>query len=272
MLALAALAALVWEPANPARLEPLFRQHWEATETAAAARDYGVFLSRVGDREGAARMLRRALEGGESVDILEALASIVSPAEALGYYERALALRPAGDLYRRTGALFESRGDMASAAKRYRAALALYEKELGAAHPKVAVALNDLGLLAERRADFAAAESFYRRALAIQEKAFGPVHPEVGTTLNNLGGAVGAGGKLTAAEPLLLRALSVLEQTLGPRHSRVAACVVNVGDLLAALERPAAARALYSRAQSIYETLGDTESARRVREVASRLP
>jgi tetratricopeptide (TPR) repeat protein len=269
--AMAALLAATWEPAAPARFEPLFRRHWETQRTAAAARDYGLFLARIGDRETAARVLRRSAELEESSETLEALASLVPPAEALRHYERALVLRPSGDLYRKTATLLEAQGKLALAQQRYREALAAYEKQLGPQHPKVAVVLNDVALLLENRRDFKGAEKLYRRALGIQEKAFGTVHPEVGTTLNNLGGAVGAAGKLEEAEPLLRRALSVFQQTLGPRHARLAVCSANLADLLAALERSKEAAELYAQAASIYEELGDARSAAQAREASAKL-
>lgn len=270
--ALGVLLATIWDPSSPARFEPLFRQRWETAGTAAAARDYGVFLSRTGDRERAAMMLRKALELEESAETLEALATVVSPKEALPLYDRAIALHPTGNLYRKTGELLTAGGDVQGGEKRYRAALASYEKELGTVHPKVAVVLNDIGMLLESREDFQGAEALYRRALAIQSKVLGSTHPEVGTTLNNLGGAVGASGKLDAAEPLLRQALRVLEQTLGPRHSRAAACAGNLADLLTALGRPTEARTLYARAIAIYDALGDEDSARQVREALGKLP
>lgn len=269
--ALAALALVIWDPASPAQFEPLFRRHWEQARTAEAARDYGLFLQRIGNREEAARMLRRSLELEETPETLAALAAIVPPAEALACYERALAIRPSGDLLRSIATLLEARGDVPAAERRFREALALYEKELGGEHPKIAVALNDLGLLLENREDFQAAEPLYRRALAIQQKAFGGVHPEVGTTLNNLAGVLGASGRLAEAEPLYRRALAVLGQTLGPRHDRVAACAANLADLLAALERLEEAKAFYARAASIYDELGEAEAARRAREASASL-
>jgi tetratricopeptide (TPR) repeat protein len=260
---------LVYDPANPAQFELLYRQHWETAGTSAAARDYGIFLSRTGDRDGAVRMLRRAHELEESPETLEALAAVVSPREAIALLDRAVTLRPSGDLYRKIGSLLEAGGDRKAAEKRYRAALGAFEKESGPAHPKVAVALNDLGLLLEHAEDFRGAEALYRRALAIQEKAFGAMHPEIGTTLNNLGGAVGAAGRLQQAEPLLRRALKTLEETLGQHHERVAACAGNLAGLLAALGGKAESRSLYGRSAAIYETLGDREAARLAREAAA---
>ncbi|MCW5982895.1 MAG: tetratricopeptide repeat protein [Bryobacteraceae bacterium] len=270
--ALAALALAIWDPAAPAQFEPLFRQRWERTRTEEAARDYGLFLQRIGNREGAARMLRQSLELEETAETLAALAALVPPAEALAYLQRALAIRPSGDLLLAMAALLEARGDALAAEKRLREALALYEKELGPSHPTTAVALNDLGLTLENREDFQGAEPLYRRALAIQQKAFGSVHPEVGTTLNNLAGVVGASGRLAEAEPLYRRALSVLEQTVGPRHRRVAACAANLAALLAALERPKEAKALYARAASIFDEQGETDAARQAREASASLP
>lgn len=266
---LMAAQAAVYDPADPARFEPLFRARWEATGDARSARDYGLFLLKHGDRARAVPVLRKALALDESAEALDALAAVVPAAEARKLLARAAELRPSGDALRKLASAYEAGGDLDAAAKHYRAALALYQKE--GSNAKVAVVLNDLGLLLENRREYARAEPLYRRALAIQETALGAAHPEVGTTLNNLGSAVGGAGRLKEAEPLLRRALGVLEEALGERHSRVAACAANLAGLLAALDRPADSRALYARAAAIYDALGDAASASEARTAAAEV-
>jgi tetratricopeptide (TPR) repeat protein len=224
LASIALLFATVLDPADVARFEPLYRANWERTRTAQAAVDYGLFLRSIGREEGAAEILRKSLDIGETVEALE----------ALGLYERALKLSRTGELLRKAGAQAEARKDLAAAAGYYEQARVTFEKTQGAGHPNVALALIDLGYLLEQREQFKQAESYYRRAVAIQERALGAVHPEIGTALNNLGMVVGAQGRLAEAEPLLRRALAILERTLGPAHERTTACAANLKDLLAA--------------------------------------
>jgi len=64
--------------------------------------------------------------------------------------------------------------------------LAVQETVLGAEHPDVATALNNLAGLYRAEGRYPEAEPLYKRSLGIREKALGPDHPDVANSLNNL--------------------------------------------------------------------------------------
>jgi tetratricopeptide (TPR) repeat protein len=228
---------------------------------ARSAADLGLFLRNQGDRAAAAPYLRRALNidektlGSDSPVVgedLENLASVLPPAEALPLYRRASEHRDPAIAARNLSKLAsyeESRDRHNAALVLYRQALVKEEAASGAAHPRVAVRLNDVALLVEPKE----AEPLLRRALTIQEKVLGPRNPETATTLNNLANVLLATGRTAQAEPLARRALSMLEQTLGPHHPRVATGSSNLADILRAKKDHAAARRFYERALAIDE-------------------
>jgi CHAT domain-containing protein/Tfp pilus assembly protein PilF len=129
--------------------------------------------------------------------------------------------------------------------------LANREKALGADHPDVAAALNNLAALYRAQGRHADAEPLYERALAIREKALGPDHPDVAAALNNLAALYDNEGRYADAEPLFKRALAIVEKALGPDHLYVAAALNNLAALYDDEARYADAEPLYKRALAI---------------------
>jgi tetratricopeptide (TPR) repeat protein len=135
--------------------------------------------------------------------------------------------------------------------------LSLREKALGAEHPDVGAALNDLGVLYLEKGDFGRAEPLHQRALSIYEKAFGPEHPAVALSLNNLAGLYHQKGDNSRVEALYQRALSIYEKAFGSEHAAVATCVDNLAELYQAQGDFERAEPLRKRALSMREkTLG----------------
>jgi tetratricopeptide (TPR) repeat protein len=120
-------------------------------------------------------------------------------------------------LDKQAGRLFEQ-GKYAEAEPLFKRALAIFEKAIGADHPKTAARLNNLAELYKAQGKYADAEPLHKRALAIVEKAPGPGHPDTAWCLNNLAGLYRAQGKYSDAEPLYKRSLAILEKALGPEH------------------------------------------------------
>jgi len=141
----------------------------------------------------------------------------------------------------------------ASASSRAVAALTselrLKERELGLAHPQVAVLLTDLAALHSEDEAFAAAQPLYERALRIQEQALGAEHPDCVQTLTDLAICHLDQGANEKGRPLLERALALQEAALGPEHADVAA----VRDVLASLDAEAGEQALYEAAAELEE-------------------
>ncbi|MDX6272442.1 MAG: hypothetical protein QOD28_3665 [Acidobacteriota bacterium] len=131
--------------------------------------------------------------------------------------------------------------------------LEIREKALDAAHPAVALSLNNLALLYSTKGDYARAEPLYKRALAIYEKAFGAEHPDVALSLNNLAGLYDNMGDYARAEPLYRRALDIKEKALGAEHPDVALSLNNLAALYKTTGDYARAEPLYLRALAIRE-------------------
>jgi DUF2914 family protein/tetratricopeptide repeat protein len=77
-------------------------------------------------------------------------------------------------------------GDLATAERLLREALALQEANLGPKHADLAETLNNLAVVCERQQKFGDAEQNYRRAHAIAIAALRPGDPKVATSLKNL--------------------------------------------------------------------------------------
>ncbi|MEO8562252.1 MAG: TonB family protein [bacterium] len=113
--------------------------------------------------------------------------------------------------------LAAGRGNRSEAERLFTEAIAIGERHLGAEHPSLCVALNELGRLCIRRADYARAEPVLERLLQIT-RAKGSDHPDVATALAGLAVAKRGLGDDTAAEELYRRALWIREEALAPGH------------------------------------------------------
>jgi len=121
--------------------------------------------------------------------------------------KRAMALKLRGQGY----AHFV-RGRNRPAERFYRRALAIQEKNLGAAHPDLARTCYDLALLYEVQDALGPAERFYRRALAIQEKNLGAAHPDLARILDQLASILKKAGRRKEAIAAAGRARSIRAQ------------------------------------------------------------
>lgn len=152
------------------------------------------------DRTGAATLFRRALakeeEAGEKSSAgvaldLNALAKVVSPAEAVPLLERALAIdrRVLGSWHAETATteanlagLLADTPRNAQAIQLASEALEVFRQTVGPDHPRTAVAASILAYAYEVKGDRRQAERMYRLALSIDERLYGPRHPQ---TLND---------------------------------------------------------------------------------------
>ena len=222
-------------------------------KVARGASDLGLYLLKLGDRQGAVAALRQALEidleqfpaehpavAGDRENL--ALALPPSPETASLLEQASICSDPhvAARVLSRLGAMQEQaqRPDLATAS--YRKALALEES---------AARMNDLALLLEPQP----AEPLFRKALAIRQRHSGPKHPETAIAMNNLGNVLLARRKLVEAERLQRGALQILESALGKDHPRTGISCSNLADVLRAKGDAAPAKALYRRTLSIDE-------------------
>lgn len=164
-------------------------------------------------------------------------------------FEAALALREnepslSGTLHRTLFNLADAYPDDPSKA------LALTERALvdlretvGPAHPNVALALSNQGVFLDRLERDDEARRVFREALALKEDVYGPNHPALASTLNNLGHLVPP----AEAAALYRRALSVLEPVVGADSPRLASALFNLGTALRDLGDHEEARTFYER-------------------------
>ena len=256
------LTSLMLAQVDPASLVPLYRQALSARErqygarhpkVARGASDLGLYLLKLGDREGAVAALRQALEidleqfpaGHPAVaEDRENLASALTPSpETVSLLQQASNCPDphiAARVLSKLGAMQEQaqRPDLAMAS--YRQALKLEES---------AARLNDLALLLEPQP----AEPLFRKALAMRQRDSGPKHPETAIAMNNLGNVLLAQRKVVEAERLQRGALQILESALGKDHPRTGVSCSNLADVLRAKGDAASAKALYRRTLAIDE-------------------
>ncbi|MGB0682657.1 MAG: tetratricopeptide repeat protein [Magnetovibrionaceae bacterium] len=153
------------------------------------------------------------------------------------------------ECYNKHGTAAYQSGDNEQATASFSRALKVLERHLGASHPDVATALNNLALLHYTRGDYGAAEPLYRRALAIDEEVLGKDHTGVATDLNNLALLYKKQGNFQAAKPLLARALAIKEKHFPPGHPSLLTGYRNLAALLRALGDDEAAASLEAKAQ-----------------------
>jgi tetratricopeptide (TPR) repeat protein len=253
-----------------AALVPLYKQALEEREqqfgpdhpkVARSATDLGLYLRSIGDRYAAASYLARALAidakifaptSRELAEDLENLASVSPPEQAIELYRKAAASKDpeiSARNWAKIGDFVVAQRDRGAAAQAYRNALKEEEAASGAAHPRVAVRLNDLAQVLEPKS----AEPLIRRALAIETKALGLSNPATGVTMNNLASTLLGLGKLTEAESFARQALKILENTLGDNHPRVATVSSNLAGILREKPDLPGARRFYTRALAIDE-------------------
>jgi tetratricopeptide (TPR) repeat protein len=115
-------------------------------------------------------------------------------------------------------AILDGLGRSAEAEATIRDLLPDLEAALGADHPEVGVALNNLAAIVGRRGDVDEAERIDRRVIAIREARFGPDSPTLAGPLNNLGTALRAAGRVDEASAAFERALRLLEGAVADDH------------------------------------------------------
>jgi hypothetical protein len=164
---------------------------------------------------------------------------------AAGHFQAAAGLVPPGeglilaDYLEQAGIALDTAARFQEAEPLKRRVLAIREQALGAEHPGVATALNNLAALLWATNRLAEAEPLMRRALAIDEASFGAEHPNVAIHLNNLAQLLKATDRLGEAEPYSRRMVLIFlgfTRETGHRHPHLAAGLGNYRKLLSAGE------------------------------------
>ena len=123
----------------------------------------------------------------------------------------------------------------------------------GDEHPRVAVALGNLGQVLQRAGRLDEAGEAHRQALAIDEATRGPDHPETSLSLNNLGAVHLQLGEHDKALPYLERALQIREAVFGPDSTQLLSALQNLGEAQRGIDRHEASVASFARVREITE-------------------
>jgi tetratricopeptide (TPR) repeat protein len=108
-------------------------------------------------------------------------------------------------------------GDLPGAHTMLQQAVALAEQPpVGPVHPRLALALKDLGRVLQMRGRYDEADATLQRALTMQEQMLGPNHDDVSVTLTFMGESCFAQGNYRRAKKVLIRAVAIAELHVVP--------------------------------------------------------
>ena len=141
----------------------------------------------------------------------------------------------------------------AEAADKAKAALEIFENELGEDHPLVHQSLTVLGLAAMDQRRYKEAQVHLNRALAIARRVSGPEHPSTAAVLNNLAEVAQRRDQAKEALALAAESLAIREKVLPPDHPDLAKSLAQIGCIKGSLGRFDAAAADLTRALAIYD-------------------
>lgn len=127
----------------------------------------------------------------------------------------------------------------------------LYGKD----HPKVAIALMDLGTMYRNLRDFKTAKDFLEKALNISEQTLGKTHTQVADILTNLGNIHRNLKEFDKSRTCLERALKIQEQKYGHDHIQVAATLSTLSHTYTMFKEFEKAAELSEKALKMYENL-----------------
>jgi tetratricopeptide (TPR) repeat protein len=165
-----------------------------------------------------------------------------------------------GDQYRREGC--------ASKAEPYlRDALAIAEADFPDDRPKVAAALNALGVLCKDLAKYDEARALYERALGLAERATTLDEGEIATLYHNIGGIEHARRNFAAGEPFARKGLEIRRRLSDGDAIALAADMVALAAILDGLHQFEEAEGLYLEALRIL----DADPERNAGEIAVAL-
>jgi tetratricopeptide (TPR) repeat protein len=108
-------------------------------------------------------------------------------------------------------------GDLAGAHAVLQQAVALAEQPpVGPVHPRLALAMQDLGRVLLQRGRYDEADATLQRTLTMQEQMLGPNHNDVSLTLTFMGESCSAQGNYRRAKKVLIRAVAIAELHVVP--------------------------------------------------------
>lgn len=158
-----------------------------------------------------------------------------------------------GDILTDMGTVYYRMSEPKSAQLYYEQALEQYLQHYGKNHPKVAIALRNMGNVYRLQEDKKAKE-FLEQALAIQRQHYPENNLEVATTQVSLGNAYGDLGDAKKKKELLERALPIIERQADKDPLLMAQALHSLGRVFVDLGEYKKASPLFERALAIRET------------------
>ena len=133
--------------------------------------------------------------------------------------------------------------------------LEIRENALGAEHPAVADALNNLAAVYLGQGNNRESEALLKRSLAIYEKAEGAESPKLCSILEKLAWVRLSGNDTGKAEDFLKRSLAIKEKSFGDKSREVAQSLIFLAQLYQREDKRNKAISFYQRAIAIAETV-----------------
>lgn len=149
--------------------------------------------------------------------------------------------------------IYAAQGKYADAEVAAQRGLAIRQKVLNPADPKIAESEVNLASIYKLEGKYALAEDLFQRALAFEQKALGEDHPSVALALNDLAALYEAENKLGPAEELYLRSLKIREKLVGPDDPVLAESLGNIAVVYLAQGRYAQSEQSFKRALAIQQ-------------------
>ena len=120
-----------------------------------------------------------------------------------------------------------------------------------AAHPEIAMGLNNIAFSLHGEGQYGEAELLFREAIEMNRKLLGNDHPDIAMALNNLAFVIRQKGDLQAAISMSRESLDTYRRTLGDEHPSVARGMSNLAMWLLEAKDYATAEPLLSQALEI---------------------
>jgi tetratricopeptide (TPR) repeat protein len=127
---------------------------------------------------------------------------------------------------------------------------------LGEHHPRVASALNELGLVAQLRGAWDEAAQHFGRVVDLYAHLYPDGHYYLGVARSNLAGTLQAGGDPRGAEALFREALEIYAAQLPPGHQLEGIAWIRLGGALLAQARHGEAEDALLRGREILASQG----------------
>jgi CHAT domain-containing protein/tetratricopeptide (TPR) repeat protein len=132
--------------------------------------------------------------------------------------------------------------------------VAIRKEVLGAEHPDVGTAINNLAALYYLIGNYEQAEQLFKQCLAIAKQAFGPKHVDVADALHNLGALYYETGDYQQAKSSYEEALALRKELLGLKHPSVASSFNGLAQVYADEGDYVQAEQLFRQSLEIQET------------------